>query len=150
MKPAMVLPMPCPISSLSGLWRVRVMESAMREVRRLSMEPRSARVMAGWIALVRRSIEKAGTCSSGSPVGTSPMTGVLVSQNMPKLVPATRAASVGGSTLRSFAGHRIPTARVTAAIANAPALKSLIASGHERTAPIGPPSATGEPRNGSV
>ena len=78
------------------------------------------------------------------------MTGVLVSHTTPKVVPAASAASVGGRTLRSLAGHSMPTARVTAAIAKEFGLMSLITSGHERTAPIGPPSATGAPRNGRV
>ena len=47
-------------------------------------------------------------------------------------------------------GHIIPMARVTTAIAKALKLMFAINSGQARTAPIGPPPATGVPRKGSV
>ena len=50
MNPAMVFPIPCPTSSRFGSWLVRVIESAMREVSRLSIEPSKAIIRAGWTA----------------------------------------------------------------------------------------------------
>ena len=55
--PAIVLPIPWPTNSLFGLCRVRVIESATREVSRLSMEPSSAMINAGWTALANMSRE---------------------------------------------------------------------------------------------
>ena len=51
--PAIVLPIPWPTSSLSGLCRWRVIESATSEVRRESTDPRSARISAGCRACKR-------------------------------------------------------------------------------------------------
>ena len=44
----------------------------------------------------------------------------------------------------------MPAASVVAAMATALTFRSLNASGHARTAPIGPPVAVAAPRNGSV
>ena len=84
------------------------------------------------------------------PVGTSPITGVFVNQRTPSSVPAINAARVGGRIFLSRPGQKTPTARVTTAIANALRSTSVITSGHARTAPIGPPVATGAPRKGRV
>ena len=78
------------------------------------------------------------------------MTGVLVSQRTLSSVPARSAARVGGKYCRSLFGHSTPTASVTAAMASALTLMSVITSGHDLTAPNGPPSATFAPTNGSV
>lgn len=66
--PEIMLPMPWPTSSRLGLWRVPVSESATREVRRLSTDPRSARMRAGWNACSRKSALAArrGTAGPGS------------------------------------------------------------------------------------
>ena len=78
------------------------------------------------------------------------MTGVLLSHRTLSSVPARSAARVGGRNCLSLFGQRTPTASVTAAMANALKLMSGITSGHDLTAPSGPPCATGAPRNGSV
>ena len=51
---------------------------------------------------------------------------------------------------RSRAGHRMPTASVTAAMAKAAVLKLAMPSPQPLMAPMGPPSATGIPMSGSV
>ena len=145
-----MLPMPWPTSSLFGLWRVRVIASATREVSRLSMEPSRAMINAGWTDCNSTSTEISGSCSSGRPMGTSPMTGVPVNHRTPRAVPAARAARVGGMYFLRRSGQRMPTARVTTAMASALKLTLRIASGHACTAAIGPPVGTEAPRNGSV
>ena len=94
--------------------------------------------------------DSSGRCSSGRPVGTSPITGGPPSHNTPSSVPALSAASVGGRYLLNWAGQPTPTASVTTAMASALVLRSLSASGHSRIASSGPPVATGAPRNGRV
>ena len=122
----------------------------MSAVRRLSIDPSSARVSAGATDRARRPAEKAGSPKSGRPAGTSPMIGTSVSHRVPTSVPAISAAIVGGRTRLRRAGHIAPTARVTAVTANALALKSPNASGQARTAPGAPPEATGDPSMGRV
>ena len=114
------------------------------------MDPSNAMVRAGVTTPSNADSEKSGNCRSGSPVGTSPMTGVLVSHSTPSSVPAIRAAKVGGRYLLSCAGHSTPTTRVTAAIAREWKFTPLIASGNPRNAPIGPPVEASAPRKGSV
>ena len=77
MNPAIMLPMPWPTSSLSGLCRVRVIASATSDVSRLSMEPSSAMINAGCTDRANTSTPMSGICRVGRPVGTSPMTGVI-------------------------------------------------------------------------
>ena len=89
-----------------------------------------------------------GISNPGRPVGTSPITGVSVSQRTPMTVPAMRAARVGGRTLLRRRGHRTPTARVTMAMMKELALKSWRASGMTRMALLGPPVRVSAPRNG--
>ena len=95
--PAARFPSPCPTSSLSGLWRVRVSESATSAVSSVSMEPSSARMIAGSTARTKRPAERSGAYSVGRPDGTSPITGAPVSQNIPSPTPTTSAASVDGT-----------------------------------------------------
>ena len=80
------------------------------------MDPSSAMVRAGVMAPLSRPMEISGNLKSGSPVGTSPITGTSVSHRTPSSVPATSAASVGGSHFRNFPGQSTPTARVAAAM----------------------------------
>ena len=114
------------------------------------MDPSSARINAGCTAPTRKPGDRSGRCSTGSPVGTSPITGVLLSHRTPRSDPAISAASVGGRYFRNRAGQSTPTTSVVAAMATALTFRSLNASGHARTAPIGPPVAVAAPRNGSV
>ena len=97
--PAATLPIPCPTSSRFGLCCVRVIESAISEVSRLSMDPSSASVIAGCAALARKPGSNVGRPKSGRPLGTGPMspiTSVSFSQRTPSAVPTTSAARVGG------------------------------------------------------
>ena len=114
------------------------------------MEPSSAMINAGCTAPANALRERSGNCTSGRPVGTSPMTGVLLNHRTLSNVPAVSAASVGGRNFLSRLGHTTPTARVTAAIESALKLTSFIASGQARTAPSGPPVTMAEPRKGRV
>ena len=145
-----MLPMPWPTSSLLGLWRVRVMESATREVSRLSMEPSSAMMSAGWTACTNALTDSSGNCTSGRPVGTSPMIGVSAKSRTPSSVPMINAPSVAGKNLLSCLGQMTPTTRVTRAMASALRLTSAIALGKARTDPTGPPVVTEWPRNGRI
>ena len=148
MNPAIVFPMPWPISSRLGLCRVLVMASATRDVSRLSMEPSRAKVRAGVTALARMLGVTSGNWSDGSPVGTSPITGVFVNQKIPNAVPAARAARVGGKYLLKNPGHNTPTARVATAIASAWKFTCRTTWGSAFTAATGPPMATGAPMKG--
>ena len=122
----------------------------MSDVSRLSMDPSIAMVSAGVIAPARMFGERSGSCGVGRPVGTKPMMGTSVSHSTPIMVPTPSATSVGGRMRRSRAGHRMPTASVTAAMAKAPVLKLAMPSPQPLMAAMGPPSATGIPMNGSV
>ena len=148
--PAIMLPMPWPTSSRLALCCVRVIESAMSEVSRLSIDPSIAMVSAGVTARARMSGDRSGSCGVGKPVGTMPITGTSVSHSTPIIVPTPSATSVGGRMRRSRAGHRMPTASVTAAMAKALVLKLAMPSPQPLMAAMGPPSATGIPMKGSV
>ena len=65
------------------------------------MEPSNARINAGCRPFVRTWRERLGNCTSGSPIGTSPITGVSVSQRTLSSVPAINAASVAGRNFLS-------------------------------------------------
>ena len=91
-----MLPIPWPISSRFELWRVRVIESATSDVSRLSMEPRSANVIAPPTTPARRSNETWGMERAGSPVGTSPIIGAPENMKMLLSVPTISAARGGG------------------------------------------------------
>ena len=106
--PAATLPMPWPTSSRLALWRVRVIESATSEVSKLSMEPSRAIVTAGSTAPTSASRDRDGSFMSGRPVGTLPMTGVLVSHRTPKSVPTINAAKGGGRYFLSLPGQITP------------------------------------------
>ena len=122
----------------------------MSDVSRLSMDPNSAMVSAGCMALSRMFTERSGNCSTGRPVGTLPMTGASVSQSTPIIVPTPSATSVGGRMRRNRTGHSTATASVTAAMATALRLGLVMPSPQPLMEPITPPSATGIPMNGSV
>ena len=65
------------------------------------MDPRRAMVNAGCTARVNTSMERSGIRKAGRPVGTSPITGVLVNHRTPNSVPAISAARVGGRNFLS-------------------------------------------------
>ena len=56
-------------------------------------------ISAGCTACTTASIAKSGSCTSGSPVGTLPMTGVSVSHRTPSSVPANQSAQCSGQEL---------------------------------------------------
>ena len=114
------------------------------------MEPRSAMINAGCTALTSTPAASSGICRPGRPVGTWPMTGVSVSHRTLSSVPAISAARAEGRYALSRLGHRMPTARVTAAMATALRFMSGTTSRHARIAPIGPPDATSAPMKGIV
>ena len=147
--PAAMLPMPWPISSLSGLCRLPVIESATREVRRLSTEPSRARMMAGCNACSRNPAGGRPSCRVGNPAGIAPMTGASVNHSTPRAVPAANATSGPGAKRENLRGQRNPTASVTAPMTKALVSMSLTAAGSARTAPIGPPVAPEPPSSGS-
>ena len=126
------------------------MVSAIRDVNRLSIEPSSAMVSAGWIAPTNTPRETSGNSIPGRPVGTSLMTGVSVNHRTPSRVPAINAASAGGRTFFSRLGQATPTPRVTNAMASALKLTLSIAPGQARIDPSGPPVSTDAPKNGRV
>ena len=126
------------------------MESATREVIRLSMDPRRAMVTAGTTASRSTLPERSGSMKSGRPVGTSPMVGAAVSQNIPIRVPTTRAIRVGGMTFWNREGQSTPMARVTEAMRRALKFTSARASGISPRAAKGPPVTTSWPRKGNT
>ena len=65
-------------------------------------------------------------------------------------MPTINAISGPGMNRVHLRGQSTPTIRVAAAMARALKLTSRSASGNARTAPIGPPSAVGAPRNGRI
>ena len=60
------------------------------------MEPSSAMINAACTECANTLIERSGSCRFGRPVGTSPITGVLLNHRTPNIVPAISATTVGG------------------------------------------------------
>jgi len=149
-RPAAMLPKPWPMSSWLGLCRVRVIESAISDVSRLSTAPSRASVMAGCTAPAKTPNDSTGCWSSGRPEGTSPMTGASPRNSTPMSVPTARAASVAGNQRCRRAGQKMHTPKLTTAMATAPAFRFKIASGQARITSSGPPPALSTPRAGSV
>ena len=148
-RPAATLPIPWPISSRSGLWRLPVIESATREVNRLSTEPSRARMIAGCNACRRNSADGRANCRAGRPIGIAPITGASSNQRIPRNVPAASATSGLGAKRENRRGQRNPTASVIAPTARALTWTLPAAAGSARAASIGPLVAPEAPRSGS-
>ena len=146
----MVLPMPWPTSSRLALCRVRVNESAMRDVSRLSMEPSRARISAGVSELTMKPTSNTGMRRSGRPVGTSPMTLRSVSQKMPMAEPMIMAARGPGRYRLSGGRQSTPTRRVMAATIRACTWALDMASGIALIFAITPPGWASAPTNGAT
>ena len=119
MSPATMLPIPCPISSRSGLWRAPVRESATRDVSRLFTEPSRARMRAGCTDCTRKPADGSSSRTSGRPAGTCPMTGASLNHSTPSSVPAASAATGAGMSRPRRRGHIDATASVAEAMAKA-------------------------------
>ena len=93
--------MPWPNSSLFELCSLRVMLSAITEVSRASMLPRTASTAASITISCHCDAVNTGICSAGRPVGISPICrmSMLANRKTETSVPATSAISCGGSSL---------------------------------------------------
>ena len=144
--PAARLPRPCPTSSRLGSWRVRVCESAINEVSRLSMEPRSARISAGSTMPPIEPHSICGICNAGSPAGIAPMVRASASQKSATQVPTIRAASGEGRKRRIRRGQKTQIAKAINPTTRSCELGLVMASGQAAIWTSGPPGTGSAPR----
>mmetsp|Transcript_63243 Transcript_63243/g.184808 ORF Transcript_63243/g.184808 Transcript_63243/m.184808 type:complete len:430 (+) Transcript_63243:283-1572(+) len=101
--PATVLPIPCPTSSRSLLWKEEVMESATSDVSRESTAPSTAKVRAVGARLARKTGETAGRAILGKPIGMAPSDGTTMPKDFrttASVKPAMTNAKRGRGTLK--------------------------------------------------
>ena len=110
-----MLPIPCPISSVSGRWRSPVMPSATVALSSDSIAARSAMVIAGTKSCGSSFQRKSGREGEGSACGSSPNLMPIVSTSRWKMTAATVAASIPIS-MAGRRGNSLRQPRMTAVV----------------------------------
>ena len=109
---ATIFPIPCPINSLLELCLVFVKESATKEVKRESIDPKTAIVNAIGIMIFTSENFIIGKTKEGKPLGISPITLILKPNITVKAVPKINAINGAGTSFAIFLGIKNTIAKV--------------------------------------